>query len=609
MIINGGGRGNVGYWSEHLLREDHNERVEVKEISGVLAEDLPGALREMALVASGSKSQGDFMYVADLNPNGQERLTEAQWREAIDLLEEKLGLQGHQRVVVEHEKDGRVHRHVVWNRVDENLKVRDIGGNYFTHERVARALEVRFGLEWTPSRHGMQHEAPRPDRAPDMQDYSIAEKAGTTPQEMRALVKELRAQSDSPQAFRAALGDAGYLLAEGNRPYLVVDPAGEPHSLPRLLGEKQAKVAEFIGDMELMPLDQAKAIQAERRQLQPEQQITPAAKVEPQPAQPTTVQAVEPEKKPQRIEPPAPTPEPIRSSAPLLPSPPQTLVVQPARQVSPAQSGQKPKAAEPVQTPVKAVEPVKTKQGHARSWQQQTAGERMALLTPALDKAQTGRAFCEAANVAGYVVARGDQANLIVVDGRGYPASLRKSIEGPDVKDRLDRLGLWQMDLPSFEEAKAMQKAVIATGEPLRQMGPPLASQPKPAQAEPEPARTVQAKPEPAKSVEAQQQKAPATKLQPKKLKPAVTPPKTKESQSFKGAQVQIVHALNEVKSGKDLAATLAEKDLKLATPTSQEVESSTDQAKWGLHAQTLENFDLMGLGEKLLFVSLSRSR
>jgi hypothetical protein len=28
-----------------------------------------------------------------------------------------------------------------------------------------------------------------------------------------------------------------------------------------------------------------------------------------------------------------------------------------------------------------------------------------------------------------------------------------------------------------------------------------------------------------------------------------------------------------------------------------------------GLHAQTLENFDLMGLGEKLLFVSLSRSR
>ena len=122
MIINGGGRGNVGFWSRHLLDDEKNLRAEVKEISGVLAEDLPGALREMELVASGSRSQGNFLYVADISPEAHERLTEEQWREAVDLLEEKMELQGHQRVVVEHEKDGRVHRHVVWNRVDENLK-------------------------------------------------------------------------------------------------------------------------------------------------------------------------------------------------------------------------------------------------------------------------------------------------------------------------------------------------------------------------------------------------------------------------------------------------------------------------------------------------------
>ena len=47
MIIKGNPAGNVGFWSKHLLRDDTNERAEVKEISGLLAEDLPTALREM----------------------------------------------------------------------------------------------------------------------------------------------------------------------------------------------------------------------------------------------------------------------------------------------------------------------------------------------------------------------------------------------------------------------------------------------------------------------------------------------------------------------------------------------------------------------------------
>ena len=46
MIINGHPAGNVGYWSSHLQRDDTNTRAEVKEISGLLSEDLPSALRE-----------------------------------------------------------------------------------------------------------------------------------------------------------------------------------------------------------------------------------------------------------------------------------------------------------------------------------------------------------------------------------------------------------------------------------------------------------------------------------------------------------------------------------------------------------------------------------
>ena len=83
------GFGRAIFWTTR-----RNLRAEVKEISGVLAGDLPGALREMELVASGSRSQGNFLYVADISPEAHERLTEEQWREAVDLLEEKMELQG-----------------------------------------------------------------------------------------------------------------------------------------------------------------------------------------------------------------------------------------------------------------------------------------------------------------------------------------------------------------------------------------------------------------------------------------------------------------------------------------------------------------------------------
>ena len=68
MIIKGNPAGNVGYWSKHLLRDDTNERAEVKEISGLLAEDLPSALREMQAIAAQSRSHGNFMYQANINP-------------------------------------------------------------------------------------------------------------------------------------------------------------------------------------------------------------------------------------------------------------------------------------------------------------------------------------------------------------------------------------------------------------------------------------------------------------------------------------------------------------------------------------------------------------
>ena len=266
MIINGNPAGNVGYWSSHLLRDDTNARAEVKEIFGLLAEDVPTALREMQAIAAQSRSHGNFLYQANINPQGNEQLTPEQWKEAVDTLEKNLGLYGHQRVIVEHEKGGRTHQHVVWNRVDvETLRVADMGGNYRVHTATARELESRFDLTPTPTQ-------PALDRKPTLELWELraAERSGINPATLKDEFSELWRSTDSGKAFAAALAARGYMLAKGDRrDFCVIDHAGDAHSLARRLdGVKAEQARERMSDLDrdaLPSVAEARATQRETR--------------------------------------------------------------------------------------------------------------------------------------------------------------------------------------------------------------------------------------------------------------------------------------------------------------------------------------------------------
>jgi Relaxase/Mobilisation nuclease domain len=270
VIINGNPAGNVSFWSKHLLCDDQNELTEVREISGVIAQDLPSALREMQDVAKGSRSQGNFMYQANINPQPGEQLTPEQWIEAIDTLERNLGLEGHQRVVVEHVKHGRQHYHVIWNRVDIlTMKVADMGGNWIVHERTSRELEARLGL------------TPTPVTAPDQRkqhdqlwETRAAERSGISIKAMRDELTQIWESSDSGMAFKTAIEERGYILAKGDRrDFCVVDREGDAHSLARRLdGVKAAGVRTRMSDVnrdELPSVEEAR----ERQRSTPPREI------------------------------------------------------------------------------------------------------------------------------------------------------------------------------------------------------------------------------------------------------------------------------------------------------------------------------------------------
>jgi hypothetical protein len=278
MIIMGNPAGSVSYWSKHLMRDDTNEKVEVKEITGLLAEDLPSALKEMQAIAAQSRSQGNFMYQANINPLADEHLTPEQWKEAVDTLEKNLGLEGHQRVVVEHVKHGRQHYHVVWNRVDvETLRVADMGGNWPIHEKTARELEARFGLSPTPS--PANENTPEKKSAQELYEIRAAERSGIDPKAMKAELTELWQTADSGKAFAAAIEERGYILAKGDRrDFCVIDQAGDAHSLARRLdGVKAKDVRERMADIDRDALPSV----AEARQTQRDHVRTAAEEKQP----------------------------------------------------------------------------------------------------------------------------------------------------------------------------------------------------------------------------------------------------------------------------------------------------------------------------------------
>ncbi len=249
------------------MRTDTNERAEVREISGVAAENLRGALLEMEAIATGTRATKPF-YHASINTRADEPLTDEQRAAAIDRLETALGLSGQSRVVVVHFKEGREHCHIVWSRIDlERMRAISDSHNYRKHEEVARDLEREFGHERVQGAHVERDGKERPARTPSHSEMLQAARGAVSPGEAKAFIADLWQRTDSGQSFKAALEDKGWLLARGDRrDFVAIDPNGGTHSLARRVdGAKAKDIRERMADIDTEGLPSVAEARAQQR--------------------------------------------------------------------------------------------------------------------------------------------------------------------------------------------------------------------------------------------------------------------------------------------------------------------------------------------------------
>ncbi|PKP85779.1 MAG: hypothetical protein CVT80_00720 [Alphaproteobacteria bacterium HGW-Alphaproteobacteria-2] len=268
MIVKGGSRAGPGQLAAHLMRTDTNERIDVLESDSPY--DLHATFRDWQTLCEGTRGGKRGLYHVNIDPDARYDMTPTQWARAVEVLEKELGLDGQPRVVVMHEKKGRQHIHVVWQRTDlETMTLRSDSYNYNAHERASLRMEQEFGHEHVPGKHAKRDREKQPEfpRAEATHaEWQQAERAALSVDDRRAQNAALKESCDNGAAFKAAIEEAGYVLARGgSTDFVLVTAAGSILSLPRELKMKAADVRAFMADVDHAALPTAAEARAMQR--------------------------------------------------------------------------------------------------------------------------------------------------------------------------------------------------------------------------------------------------------------------------------------------------------------------------------------------------------
>ncbi len=213
MILKGNERGHGKELAKHLLNARDNEHVELHDLRGFVSDDLYGAMRECEAVARGTRCK-NHLFSLSLNPPENEDVPVEVFESAIDRIETQLGLTGQPRAIVFHEKEGRRHAHAVWSRINgQEMKAINLPHYKRKLNEIAHDLYHKHGWQLP---EGFKDKRNRDPLAFTLAEWQQAKRLGGDPKLTKSLIRECWSESDSAQAFEAALQDKGFWLARGN---------------------------------------------------------------------------------------------------------------------------------------------------------------------------------------------------------------------------------------------------------------------------------------------------------------------------------------------------------------------------------------------------------
>ena len=250
--------------AQHLMSNE-NDHVETLQVRGFISDSVQGGLQE-AYAHSRATQCKKFLFSASFSPPEDVVVSDDTFIEAIDRAEKKLGLTNQPRVVVTHAKNGRVHAHCVWSRIDtENIKA--IKLNYYKRDLNTLAKDLFIEHGWDLPK-GFEDSSKRDLRTFNLEEWQQAKRHNLNPKQIKARIQYCWKYSDNKASFKTALEHEGFFLAKGdkNNVHVAVDWHGEVYAITRNTGQKAKDVRARVGKADNLPtVETTKALMAKEQ--------------------------------------------------------------------------------------------------------------------------------------------------------------------------------------------------------------------------------------------------------------------------------------------------------------------------------------------------------
>jgi Ti-type conjugative transfer relaxase TraA len=238
IVFKGGGRSRSGHrtglgkgfgglvrylthGSREALNPDRVAWISYRNLEGV--DDPARAARIMRIHATENPRVEKPVYHFGLSLYPGEHLTPDQWDQAVDRVLHRMGLDGHQALVIAHRDTAKEHLHIVVNRVGADRRAWDPKRDMVKAREAVRPIEIDYGLIRTGARDlpvpeltsGAYRQAlrtglqPLADRVRDQAAAAFAEATGWPDLEQGLAARGFQ--------LEPAAGGSGLLVTDGSR--------------------------------------------------------------------------------------------------------------------------------------------------------------------------------------------------------------------------------------------------------------------------------------------------------------------------------------------------------------------------------------------------------
>ncbi len=137
-----------------------NETAELLEAEGVFADNTKSIIRSFAMQRSGRKEikQPVGHIPISFSPEDSHRLTCNFMLQLAREYMEEMGIKNTQYIIVRHHNTDNEHLHIVYNRIDNNLKLISVNNDYKRNIKVCKKLKDKHGLTYGEGKEKVKRE-------------------------------------------------------------------------------------------------------------------------------------------------------------------------------------------------------------------------------------------------------------------------------------------------------------------------------------------------------------------------------------------------------------------------------------------------------------------